>query len=84
MSFSYYLNDESPSADGFLWATLATAVDSDARLLSVVESENGITMHFSKELSQEEIMSILLATLSPETIYTPQDNMSNDLAGQVG
>lgn len=84
MAYSYFLHDESPEASGFLWATLATASRQDAKLILVRESKDGITLGFDKELSQTAIMSLLFGALMPESLYTPDDNISNVQAGQVG
>lgn len=84
MPFSYFLHDESPEASGFLWATLATAFHQGAKLLLVEESDSGITLGFDQELSQTEIMSLLLGAIMPEVLNTPDDNISNVQVGQVG
>jgi len=69
-SFSYYLADESPCADGMLWATLATANDSMAKLIMIDESDSGLTLIFDKEISQTMIADLLYATLATEGFYT--------------
>src|SRR5438552_3068359 len=91
MSFSYFLAWESPQVDGFLWSTLAIAARHNAKLVWVDDTDIGINITFSKELSQTEIMDLLLESMivtesiiATEDIYTPHDNISNDTSGQAG
>ncbi|TLX82511.1 MAG: hypothetical protein E6L00_03405 [Thaumarchaeota archaeon] len=69
-SFSYYLADESPCADGMLWSTLVTANDSGAKLLICDETKDGLILVFDKEINQSMIADLLYATLATEDINT--------------
>lgn len=70
MPYSYYLAYESPQVDGFLWSTLAIACRSDAKLIMATENDNGVTLIFNKELSQELICALLFSIITTESLYT--------------
>lgn len=72
MTYSYFLSQESPQADGFLWATFAEASRIDAKLIMVCENPTGITLIYDKELSQERILGNLFASLTTNSLYTTQ------------
>jgi len=70
MPVSYFLAWESPFAEGSLWSTLTIASMSDAKLLLVDENEDGITITFDKEISQDDVANLLFSTITTEGFYT--------------
>lgn len=82
MSFSYFLSWDSPHVDSFLQATMTVAYKSGTKSIVTDITLDGILIIYDKELSQEAIMKLSLELIETQHIYTPDANISNDLAGQ--